>query len=433
MSSIFDGKIFTIIQHEFQTKVKTKGFIISTLLTPLVLAAFIVIPVVMTLFSGESERKLAVVDYSGKNLGEKIVNIDTSRYSLSNKPVDVLYNKVNNGELDGYLIIPDDFLKTGVANVYSKGGGGLGFISSLESQLNNLYRHEKMMESGLNSELINSIEKDVKLKTVKITKEGTEKDNTVALTILGWVLGFMIYMMMLMYGTFVMRGVIEEKANRIVEVINSSAKPFEIMMGKVIGIGLVGLTQVLIWIIFATIILLVGGPLVQHFVNKPETMAQGMAMSGASGGISGFVMPSISIWIVIAFIFYFLSGYFIYSTLFAAVGSAVDQESDSQALVMPITMLIIIPMLFISSIISNPDSTLAIVLSIFPFWSPIIMIVRIAATDVPLWQVALSVLLEIGTFLGCVWAASRVYRVGILMYGKKVSFGDLIKWVRLAK
>ncbi len=306
-------------------------------------------------------------------------------------------------------------------------------MASLEKQLDDIYRHEKMLESGINSSVIKWIEKGAKIQTTKLTKEGVEKDNTIALTILGWILGFTIYMMMIMYGNFVMRGVIEEKANRIVEVINSSARPFEIMMGKVIGIGLVGLTQVLIWIVLAAVILMVGGPLIQNMASHPDAMQQGMAMSSNSPNFANFTIPSISIWIVFAFIFYFLSGYFIYSTLFAAVGSAVDQESDAQSLVMPITMLIIIPMLFIGSIISNPDGTLAAILSIFPFSSPIIMIVRIAATDVPLWQVVLSVLLEIGTFLSCIWVAARIYRVGILMYGKKPAFKDLIKWVKLAK
>jgi ABC-2 type transport system permease protein len=214
----------------------------------------------------------------------------------------------------------------------------------------------------------------------------------------------------------------------------SSARPFEIMMGKVIGIGAVGLTQVLFWVIISAVLLNFGGSIVGQFVGPDTIMKQGMMSSVQHTSLpAGFELPYISPWLFVAFIFYFLSGYFLYATLFAAVGSAVDQESDAQQLQAPVSMMIVIPILFIGSVISNPDGVLSVVLSLFPFFSPMLMIVRLAATQVPVWQIILSVILMLSTFLGSVWVAARIYRVGILMYGKKPKFKDIFKWIRLAR
>ena len=267
--------------------------------------------------------------------------------------------------------------------------------------------------------------------TQKGTQKGTEKDYTEVYAGLGYFLGFFIYFMMLMYGSIVMRSVIEEKANRIIEVIASSVKPKEIMLGKVIGIGSLGLSQVLIWVGASVILMAVAGPIISSFMPSQQTMTQGMNI--AVQPKMPFDIPNISISIYVAFIFYFLSGYFIYSMMFAAIGSAVDQETDAQQLQTIVMLPIILPIFFMTAIITNPDGTLAIILSLIPFFAPILMIVRIAATQVPIWQIVLSVLLILGTFFGLLWSAAKIYRTGILMYGKKPKLGDIIKWLRLAK
>jgi ABC-2 type transport system permease protein len=235
--------------------------------------------------------------------------------------------------------------------------------------------------------------------------------------------------MMLSYGGLVQRGVIEEKANRIIEIIASSARPYDIMMGKVIGIGAVGLTQMTIWVILSSLVMMAFGP-IMHLIN-PDVVNPPIAGAAQPGLPGGFDIPPLSPWLGLGFIFYFLSGYFLYATIYAAIGSAVDQESDAQQLSMPVTMLVVLPMLFISVVISNPDGTVSTILSLIPFFTPTLMIIRIAASEVPLWQIILSTVLMIGSFMGCIYVASKIYRVGILMYGKKPKFSELIKWVSI--
>lgn len=425
------SKIKTIIAHEYITKVKTKGFIITTLIGPLLLLAVIFIPILVTILGEDStERKIAIIDYTDK-LGRQIELQDTSKYFLSYQPEESLRKEVLKGKLDGYLVIPKDFLKRGIANVYTMGGGGIGFINKIENNVREIARKERLREAGVDLSVIKLVEEGVEINTQKITKEGTEKDYAEAYAVVGYVFGFIIYTLMLLYGSFVSRGVIEEKANRIIEVIASSARPFEIMMGKVIGIGCVGLTQVLFWVILSIVLMYLVAPMLGGLIHDPEMLKTQMMNANQQMNVpAGFEIPKISPWIFVAFIFYFLSGYFLYATLFAAVGSAVDQESDAQQLQLPIMLPIIIPILLVGYVISNPESPVSIILSLIPLFTPILMMVRVAATPVPLWQVIASVVLMVASFYGCVWIASRIYRVGILMYGKKPSLKDLFKWVR---
>ncbi len=429
------AKIWTIIRHEYTTKVKSKGFIISTILGPLILLALIAIPIIVTMLSmGESEKKIAIIDNSGRNIGHKLFSIDTTKYLLTNSSLSELRNQLLNRVIDGYFFIPEDITTRSKITIYTRGGGGIAFIAKIEKNLSRIIRHERLSEAGLDPNFIDMADKGIEVQTEKLTEEGSKKDYAEVFAGVGYFLGFMIYMMMFMYGSLVMRSVIEEKANRIIEVIASSAKPFEIMFGKVVGIGAVGLTQVIVWVVLSLGILSLVGPVASMIAPSPDTFTAGMPIDGREASfMQNFEIPEISIWLILGFIFYFLSGYFIYSTLFAAVGSAVDQEADAQQLMTPITLPIIIPILFIGSVISNPDGVLAVVLSLIPFFSPILMIVRVAATDVPLWQILSSVLLMISTFLGCLWVAAKIYRTGILMYGKKPSFKDIFKWVKLAK
>jgi ABC-2 type transport system permease protein len=276
--------------------------------------------------------------------------------------------------------------------------------------------------------------------SLKVTEKGVEADSSQASAMVGYIGGFMIYMLIFLYGTMVMRGVVEEKANRIIEVIASSARPFEIMMGKVVGIGLVGLTQLVLWVALGSLVTMGVGALIAPSVS-PETLnqvqqmqannpSQGMGLGGALAA-SGIVLPNISVVSILMFIFNFFAGYFLYASLFAAVGSAVDQESDANSLTFPITLPVILTMLFIGNVIAAPNGTFAVVASMIPLFSPILMTVRVAATDVPAWQLLTSIALSIGGFFGAIWLASRIYRIGILSYGKKPTLKEIVRWITL--
>lgn len=432
------SKILTIISHEYITKVKSKGFIIGTILGPLFLILLIVIPgLVAYLSADDTSKKIAIVDKTDYNIGAKIVANDTSKYYLAQNSEDELRKMVLEGKSDGFVVIDENVIRSGEAVVYTSGGGGIGFIASLEKNIGDIIKIKQLKDAGANEQIISLIDKPFKVKTLKITEKGQQKDYTEIYAGIGYFLGFTIYVLMFMYGSLVTRGVIEEKANRIVEIIASSVKPFEIMMGKVVGIGLVGLTQVLIWVILIFSVITFAGSFLGNSIN-PEQIAEFQKYSTVNNpnsmtNIAGLEIPTISPWIVIGFVYYFLIGYFIYATLFAAVGSAVDQEQDAAQLQIPITLPIIIPILLIFNIVSNPDGILAVALSLFPLFTPILMTVRIAATTVPLWQIITSIILTIATFVFCLNIAARIYRVGILMYGKKPTFKDIIRWIKVAK
>jgi ABC-2 type transport system permease protein len=429
------SKIRTIISHEYLTKVKSKGFIIGTLLAPLGIILIYGIMIIVSITSmDKTAMKIAILDFSG-GIGNQLVETDTSKFYLTQKSEAELKDDLLKEQIDSYLILPADFMTKAEATVYTRGGGGLGFTNLIEKNTKDIVMNKKLKEINADSSVINLVEKGVIINTKKVTVEGTKQDYSQILAFLGYFLGFVIYGLMFTYGAFVMRGVIEEKTNRIVEVLASSAKPFEIMFGKVVGIGAVGLTQVLFWLILSSILMAIGGGVASHYL-QPQDMAQMASQPGAPNQNEMLLMLQnfhISPWIIIAFLYYFIAGYFIYSTLFAAVGSAVDQEQDAAQLQIPIMIPIIIPILFISNVMANPNGTLSTVLSLIPFFTPILMIARIAAGEVPIWQIALSIILTIGTFLGALWVAAKIYRVGILMYGKKPTFKDIIKWFSLAK
>ncbi len=425
------SKIWTIISFEFITRVKSKGFIISTLLGPIFLLAIMVIPgIVAALSMEDTSKKIAVVDQSGYFL-DKIVNSDKSTFFKSDEPIEKLKQQVLDGSLDAFLVIPKNIDSVGSASIYTPGGGGIGLVEKIQSTVSEIAREKRLIDAGVNKSVIDLVEKEVKINTVKVTKEGVQKDYTEFYSIFGYILGFMIYILMFSYGALVMRGVINEKANRIIEILNSSASAMEIMMGKIFGIAAVGLVQVLVWILMIMAVSLFAGSLLPMFINQPEVVNLNSMPTPAQS--LPFEIPPIPIGTWVAFLFFFLAGYFLYSSLFAAVGSAVNQEEDAAQLQTPITMPLIIPILFMPAIMGNPDSPLAIILSLIPFFSPILMTARIAATTVPIWQIILSVALTLLTLYFSIWVASKIYRIGILMYGKKPQFKDLIKWIRLAK
>ncbi len=422
-------KIGVILRHEFLTRIRSKAFLIATLLAPVGMLVLILVPIISTMLTEETAKSVAVRDPNQK-IVRQLIEEDSAMFFESQLSIDSLNSLVKQKKIAAYMVVPSDIQHSDSTMLYSSGGGGLMFYGKVEDAVRSVVRRQRMVEAGADTSVLSMLNRSVPYATKKIGEKGVEKDSGEALAVVGYILGFLIYMMMFIYGGVVMRAVLEEKTNRIVEVIASSAKPFEIMLGKIIGVGAMGLVQIALWFAMSYAIGGIATPIIQSMMGADAgttvNAAQAMQTARASGGFS---MPAISPWIVIAFVFYFLSGYFLYASLFAAAAAGADQEQDMQSLQMPITLPLIIPMLFIGNIISNPDGTLATVLSMIPFFTPVLMIVRIAATQVPPWQIIVSTIMLIATFLGAVWVAGRIYRVGILSYGKKASFADMARWI----
>lgn len=430
------NKVKIVLKHEYLSKVKSKSFLIGTFVAPLgIVALFGVLIAASFIFKDTTERKLAIVDKT-EYLGQVLVETDTSRYYLSDKSEEVLTKLTEDSEIDGYILIQEDILDSGNVPIYTQGGGGIGFTSLLDKNLSSIVRKERLKRSGTSDDIINLVDSGINLKTKKVTEEGIKDDKTEVLAYVGYALGFVIYMLMFLYGNQIFRSVLEEKSNRIIEIIVSSAKPFDILLGKVLGIGLVGLTQVFAWIAIVVLLLTFAGQIAGAFIDiDPSALQAGMTAQDAQTKQVEMMMsgiPEVSPWLGIGFIFYFLAGYFIYSCLFAAVASAVDNEQDAQQLMVPITIPIIIPIALIPMIMANPDSTAAVVVSLIPFFSPILMIVRIASTQVPIWQILASIVILISTFIGIIWLTAKIYRIGILMTGKKPTIKDFYKWIKMS-
>ncbi len=429
------SKIWTIAQREYFQRIKTRSFILITLLGPLALVALVAIPVAVEVFFDEDDSKtIAIIDET--EVLQSALDLPNGVHAAELEvsiPHDTLRARVETGVYDGFLLLPAGLLQgEGAPQFFSKGGGGFAFRFDLERSIGNAVRAERIRAAGATDEMMELLKERPSLHMVRLTEEGAETDATAFMSGVGYFMGFLIYICMFLYGTLVMRGVIEEKTNRILEVVASSARPFELMMGKVLGIGALGMTQFIVWIGLSMGLLTVVGAFMAGQVDPAQIAAAEAATQGAELGASGFGIPSIPVSVFVYFLLFFLGGYLLYASLFAAVGSAVEQESDAQQFFLPISLPIILAIIFMMRILSRPDGVFSIVASIFPLFSPILMPARAAVTPVPFWQVALALVLLVLAFLGTVWLSSRIYRVGILMYGKKPTFKDLIKWVRYA-
>lgn len=423
--------LWVIAQREYVQRVTSKGFIIGTLLGPVIMIALLVVPVlVMVAATDDSPRSIAVIDQTGVLFNDLELPVEYD-LRLTDQPQDTLREMITRKELDALLMLPPTLLSgSGSAEYFSRGGGGIVLATRIQEAVNRAVRHQRVLRAGVPEEVLRILGEDVGIRMVKITDKGEEADAAAALAGIGYTMGFVIYICMFIYGAFVMRGVIEEKTNRIAELIASSARPFQLMMGKVLGIGAMGLTQFLTWCILGMAIMAFGGTLAAMFIDPAEHGLTGSTDQQAVLDAAGITIPQIPFSSFVLFVLFFIGGYLLYASLFAAVGSAVEQESDAQQFVLPIAAPIIIPMLLIVHVIEAPNSALSFWLSMVPFFSPILMVVRVAATEVPFWQSALSLLLLAGAFVLSIWVCSRIYRVGILMYGKKPTFMELARWLR---
>jgi ABC-2 type transport system permease protein len=428
------NKIWIILKSEFWRRVRSKWFIILTLLAPILLIAMITLPALVGILASEDDDgTVAVIDETGVLFSMLQEQESSFSFAATDAPVDSVQNEVRNGDYSGLLILPPEVRRgEGELTYYSAEGGGLSLRPRLGRMVNRAVEQQRLIDAEAPPSFLEIVNTDLPLRMVKLTDEGEEADSTMALAVIGYIMGFFIYVTVLIYGAIVMQGVIEEKNSRVVEVMVSSVRPFQLLMGKVLGIGAMGLVQMASWGILMFGISVFAGSIVAMFIDPAQFNLPADASTDAVMAAADIGIPVIPVSLVVWFVLFFLGGYLLFASLYAAIGSAVENPQEAQSLSVPLTLVVVVPILFIAYVIESPGSTLSVVLSMIPFFSPILMIARIAASEVPFWQVALSYLLLIGGFIGSIWVSSRIYRIGILMYGKKPSFKDLVRWFRYA-
>ena len=435
-------KIGIIIKREYLTRVKKRSFLLITFLAPLFFAALMFLPAFLMENSDKFEEKRAIAVCDESTLfANKFEETDINTFLYINDDIDEVKSMVKNGQYDAVLYIPATTLNVPTsAEIYSMKQLPMSLTSHIRSQMKQIVEHEKLMASGIDPAIVKASATTINLQHIKMSdKDDAEQKSFGEFEfILGLVLAVVIYFVIFIFGSQVMRGVIEEKTNRIIEVIVSSVKPFELMMGKIIGIALVGLTQFLLWGVLTLAITGIAATFLptQDVFSAGTVMTEQIAEATATADDSGMltevfeIIDSINFKvIVLCFLLYFIGGYFLYSAMFAAVGAAVDNETDTQQFVTPISLLLVIPMVCSSIIAAAPDSSFALWMSMIPFTAPVGMMLRIPF-GVPIWQIAVSVTVLFATFILFTWFASKIYRTGILMYGKKVSWKEIFKWIK---
>lgn len=442
------NKFFAVIKREYIQRVRTKFFVIATILGPVMMAAFTIVPALMFGIKAGGPTRLAVVDQTGKmyeRVARELMSDRNARPTpapdageqppgLNNSPKDrakqnsnliqgnfaveetklngrsldevrqELEARVGRKELDGYILLPPNLLDNGQPEFTARNTADLFTQSKVENSINRALRSQRMVENGIDEKKIEKMSEPVNMKTSGVGGRASKGESSFYLV---FGLGLLIYMSVLLYGQFVLGAVIEEKETRIAEILFSSMRSFPLMMGKLIGVSLVALTQLTIWAL--------------GFV--------GISIWAAG---SSFEMPRISPILFVYFILFFLLGYFIYATVYAVVGSMVTTTQEGGQVALPVVLLLIAGFYLSFSIIRSPNSTLAFWASMFPFFAPITMLVRIVTETPPLWQILLSLGIGIATVVGLMWLAARIYRVGMLMTGKKATIPEVLRWVRQA-
>ena len=429
------NRLSLVIQREYLTRVRKKSFIILTILMPFLIVALSLVPLWLSTLNDGSVKNVAVID----NTGVYAPLLESNNQYTFQIVGDVNVQEVRaGGDVFAILQITDDLsTNPNAVSITSEKQTPLDLQTLIQGKLNEKVVEQRLdkltAEGSVNSEAIGSVRSiideggGVSLRTLRMSDDGSVKESSTELaTVIGMLFTILIYMFILMYGNMVMQAVLEEKKSRVVEVMVSSVKPVNLLMGKIIGIGLVGLTQLAVWIIMTSV--LMGG--VSMFISSPE---QATAMSAGMSdfdveGIMGTIMSVNWVEIIIYFVLFFIGGYVLYASIFAMFASAVDSEEDTTQFMTPVTLVIFFAFFAGFYSVSNPDGPLAFWTSIIPFTSPIVMMVRVPF-GIPFWEILLSLTLLYGTFILISVVAAKVYRVGILMYGKKPSFKEMMKWI----
>lgn len=448
------NKISVIIKREYITRVRKKSFIIMTILAPLLMAAIIFVPTLIMMNQSGDYKKIAVIEDNSDLFKGVIKNTKDAEFVYLEKAnIEDLKISFEKAGYYGVLWISPKLIDTPNAiELISKKQPPIGLLQHIENSLEKEIERQKLLTFKIENldEILKTIDTNVTIQTINIDSSGVAKKTSTGIAMaLAYLFGFLMYMLVFIFGSQVMRGVIEEKTSRVVEVIISSVKPIQLMMGKIIGIALVGLTQFFIWIILtagiATVLkttLLSKTNMTEITQTVPQNVMAGTTpaetapqMSAVSPELAEFSKLFDSAmnqpWglIIFAFIFYFITGYLLYASVFAAIGSAVDNETETQQFMLPVTIPIILALIVAMGTMQNPESSLSFWCSMIPLTSPIVMMARIPF-GVPYWQIAVSMIIMLVSFGAFVWMAAKIYRTGILMYGKKTSWKEMWKWLR---
>jgi len=448
------NKISVIIKREYVTRVRKKSFIIMTLLAPILMAAIIILPTVIMMNQGGEFKKIAVIEDNSDLFKGVIKNTrDAEFVYLDNVKVEDLQKTFQSAGYYGILYISPELINVpNAVQLISRQQPPIGLLQYIENSLKKEIERQKLLSYKIENldEIMKNIDTSVSIQTKKIDETGAITGTSTGIAMaLAYLFGFLMYMLVFIFGAQVMRGVIEEKTSRVVEVIISSVKPIQLMMGKIIGIALVGLTQFFIWIFLTVAIATTVKTTIlpkNNITEMTKAMPQSMMSTEAQAAVAApaaTVSPELAEFskmfdsamnqpwgtIIFCFVFYFITGYLLYASVFAAIGSAVDNETETQQFMLPVTIPIIIALMVAIGTMQNPESSLSFWCSMIPLTSPIVMMARIPF-GVPFWQIAVSMALMLVTFFGFVWMAAKVYRTGILMYGKKTSWKEMWKWLR---
>lgn len=424
------------------SRVRKKSFLVMTLLTPVLMVLLCCIPAVITLFSGADMRNVTIVDQTGlyKDVYE---SNDEYTYTYLNSETTAEQMR-SDEEPYAYIVITDNLLQNANAmTIYSHKQTTAGFEMEVTDRMEEYLHEQKLASFDIPNlqQIIDESDVDINVSSIRFDEKGDTQTSAGLATVVGMLSTFLIYMFLFMYGSMVMSSVMQEKTNRIVEVMVSSVKPFELMLGKIISVGLVGLTQIGIWVVLIVGLglgasLLIGIPLFSGNEAEMLTQAQNMGGAAMNSDIDPEMLDAIQTLagidftqIVVCLILYFIGGYVIYASLFAAIGSAVDNEADTNQFLIPITVIILFAFYVGVFSAENPEGGMAWWCSMIPFTSPIVMMVRIPF-GVPVWEIILSLALLYASAIGMTWVAARIYRVGILLYGKKPSYKELFKWIK---
>ena len=423
------NKLWTVFKREFLTRVKTKGFVIGTLLTPLFIILISIGPGLLINLKSEKSKQISVVDLSGivfddlvealndtASSGQRLYEFTKISATTDNldEVKDELKHAVDKNKIDGFFIIPPDIVETNESQYYAKSVSNFDDNRTFQSAISQIIRNYRIKQINMEPELVNRLTRWINLITIKVTKGGKEEEDRGLSFVVTFIMVMFLYMALIAYGAFVMRSVYEEKQSRVVEVLISSCKPFQLMAGKVLGVGAVGLVQYAIWAAVAALLTIYSSSIMQLF----------------SASARAFAIPTIPVTVLIYFIVFFVLGYLLFATIYAALGAMVNTDQDAQQLQFPVIMLIIIAFILAFYIIKNPTANLSKIISLIPFFSPITMFTRIAVQMPPFSEILLSIMILILTIVFFIWLAAKIFRVGILMYGKRPTLSELINWIR---
>ena len=436
------SNVSIIIQREFNERVRKKSFIITTILMPVLMIVLMIAPALIMEYSRGEQKTIAVIDDSGL-VAPQLQSNEELRF----EPTDLSTEEARRSLTDrfGVLYIGSDILENpSNVKLYANASSSLSIESNITGQIEDILEAEKLKAYHIDNlqQILDEVKTTVTLQTFRNDKsqeaESQAQSSTVA-TAAGYILGFVLYMFLLIYGSMVMQSVIEEKNNRVLEVVVSSVRPFDLMLGKILGVALVAVVQVLIWgvLIFAVGAIVLPQLMPAEMMAGVQAMQQGMPDAAAMGDMDPEMLQAVAavtdtgyiLMSVVGLLLFVFGGYLLYSAMFGAVGSAVDNVQDASQLQMPVTLPIILALLMMLAVIKDPNSSLAFWFSIIPFTSPVVMMARIPY-DIPLWEIVLSLVVLYASFVAMVWFAGKIYRVGIFMYGKKPTFKELLKWVR---